>query len=101
MTDPVSGWGKVVWHPGGYERGFRWAGCSLGLVVWGDRLPPTPVFVEDVQLRGRKWPDVGQVLPMRIDRAAPERFEIDWDQVPDLRDRVLALCAQVAEQMRT
>jgi hypothetical protein len=59
------------------------------------------VFVEDVQLRGKKWPDVGQVLPMRIDRAAPERFEIDWDQVTDLRDRVLALCAQVAEQMRT
>jgi hypothetical protein len=37
---------------------------------------------------------------MRVDRAAPERFEIHRDRAPDLRDRLLHLAGLEAARMQ-
>jgi hypothetical protein len=52
---------------------------------------PDPIYVSrDFKLDRDHWPVCGMYLPVTIDQACPERFEIRWDEVPSISERAAA-----------
>ena len=52
---------------------------------------PNPIYVaRDFKLDKDHWPVVGMELPVTIDPADPEKFEIRWDEVPSMEQRAAA-----------
>src|SRR4051812_2860326 len=52
---------------------------------------PDPIYVaRGFKLDRDHWPVVGMELPVTIDPAAPEKFEIRWDEVPSMEERAAA-----------
>ena len=53
-----------------------------------------PYVVEHVeQVPRAKTPLLGNVVPVIVSAADPERLRIDWDAVPELADRAMASAA--------
>jgi hypothetical protein len=98
MKDPVEGSLNVVGismpDPTATSANYRLDG-----VVSGPDVPPTPV-VHHGMASVRKWPSPGQVLPVTVDRAKPERLVINWDKVTTGQAAAQSAAAQLAEQMR-
>jgi hypothetical protein len=85
ITNPVSGQlqvaacspfpdaaGEVVLHPR----------CDIDGVITAERLAPATVQYSGYDVPKPKWPRPGMVLPVTVDIADPNRFRIEWDQVP-------------------
>jgi hypothetical protein len=52
---------------------------------------PDPIYVSrDFKLDRDHWPVCGMHLPVTVDRANPESFEIRWDEVPSMAERAAA-----------
>lgn len=98
MKDPVRGQAQVVtctmWHGGSS------ANCRMQLVVRGEGVPPTSVEHE-CMVRADRWPTPGITLPVRVDRADPERVKIQWDEVEGSRERGARNAEAMAATMRT
>lgn len=47
-----------------------------------------------------KWPRPGDVLPVTVDRAKPERLVIQWDRLPTGREQAQTSAQELAEQLR-
>ncbi len=68
----------------GNPRAIR-STCVLFVIVDGPGLEPTAHELRK-QIRVARWPRPGMRLPCRIDRDNPDRFEIDFDAIPDWQD---------------
>lgn len=85
MKDPVHGRFTVdVCAPpgcgGGDLASYSYSAYVLG-VVSGPGISPMKVR-HSCQVRVRKYPDSGQMLPVIVDRADPTKLAILWKEVP-------------------
>jgi hypothetical protein len=99
MTDPVRGTAQVVSCSANRGRGV-YQNCHLQLVVSAEGVPATAVEQQTLVHRSR-WPMPGVALPATIDRANPQNVRIEWDELPDARDRARQTAEQMAAAMRT
>ena len=68
-------------------------------VVSGDGVPPTAVEHGGIG-PSAKWPQPGADLPVLVDRAAPDRMRILWDEVPTRRQAALDEATGLADRLR-
>src|SRR4051794_9276730 len=62
---------------------------------------PSPIYVaRDFKLDKDHWPVVGMELPVTIDPADPEKFEIRWDEIPSMEERAAANDPTLADPVR-
>ncbi len=113
MADPVAGSAEIVGidflahRPG--TRSSR--GGALGprrqvvldVVVSAPGLTPAARRIEEMMPLSR-WPALGDSVPVTVDRAAPERVEVDWAALPSLsdaaREQAAAQAAELAARRR-
>jgi hypothetical protein len=58
---------------------------TMDAVVHGPGIPATSVLHRGTAPVA-KWPKIGGVLPVKVNRVKPERLVIDWDALPDRED---------------
>lgn len=75
------------------------ANYRLDGVVAAADLPATPV-VHHGMCSASRWPSPGDVLPVTVDRAKPERLVIHWDRLQTGKAKAQTAAQQLAEQMR-
>ena len=73
--------------------------CRMQLIVQGEGVAPTAVEFEGLVHR-KRWPQPGMTLPVTVDAANPQNVSIEWDEVPDSRDRSRANAEAMAAMMR-
>jgi hypothetical protein len=98
MKDPVRGHAEVVACSSYHGEGIKQS-CTMELVIHGEGVAPTRH--QHVGLAHRyKWPAPGMTLPITVDRADPAKMYIEWDEVPDSRERDAQAAEALAEKMR-
>ncbi len=70
----------------------RWGDAAKGtvtiLVADG---PDGPIFVaRELRLNEDRWLVRGMQIPVSLDPGRPERFEVEWDAIPSIEERVAA-----------
>jgi hypothetical protein len=98
MSDPVPGTAQVVSCSANRGRGV-YQNCHLQLVVQAEGVPAMAVEQQTLVHRSR-WPSPGMTLPATIDRANPRNVRIEWDELPDSRDRARQTAEAMAAAMR-
>jgi hypothetical protein len=98
MDDPVRGTAQVV-STSGNDGEAVWQNTRMHLVVQADGLPPTAVEHYAIAPTA-KWPMPGQVLPVTVDRANPQRLKIIWEGVEHSGERAARSAEALAAQMR-
>jgi hypothetical protein len=73
--------------------------CRMQLIVQAEGVAPTAVEFEGLVHR-KRWPQPGMTLPVSVDPANPQSVSIEWDEVPDARDRSRANAEAMAAMMR-
>lgn len=81
-----------------YQEGI-YSRCRMQLIVQGEGVAPTAVEFEGLVHR-KRWPQPGMMLPVTVDPANPQNVSIEWDEVPDSRDRSRANAEAMAAMMR-
>jgi len=81
FKDPVRGTAQVVAASHMPERTGR-SNCRMNLVVQAEGMVPRSLEHTEWIVSTRKWPIPGQMLPVTVDRAKPDRVKIEWDEVP-------------------
>src|SRR6476620_5773402 len=99
MSDPVRGSAQVVSCSANRGRGV-YQSCHLQLVVQAEGVPARAVEQQTLVHRSR-WPFPGMTLPATVDRANPTHVRIEWDELPDARDRARQTAEGMAAAMRT
>ena len=98
MKDPVRGTGQVV--SASQHRGHGiYQNCKMQLVIQTDGVPATAVSFHGL-VHNKRWPSPGMTLPVTVDRANPQEFKIEWDDVQDSGDRARSSAEQMAAAMR-
>jgi hypothetical protein len=95
MTDPVDGTLQLTSCSAGADDAM-YSNCRMTGVVSGPGLAPTAVE-HLCTAPARKWPQPGQTLPVRVDRADPSRLQVRWDDLPSNRELGLQYARQQAE----
>jgi len=95
IKDPVLGEGRVLRLDTPYQRG-RSMSCRFWLELNAPGIDGERVDVKS-SMPSRKWPDIGQVLPVTIDRSDPTRVDIRWAEVPDVVDIAWQLATAIAD----
>jgi hypothetical protein len=98
MEDPVRGTAQVVSASMNRGRGILQM-CDVQLVVQAEGVQPTAVAYRGLVHRDR-WPMPGMVLPVTVDRADPQRVDIEWDEVESSKDRTRQSAEDLAAMMR-
>lgn len=95
IKNPIIGTAQITscGSPGN-PRAIR-STCVLFVVIEGPGLVPASHEVRK-QVSVARWPHPGMTLPCRIDPDDPDRFEIDFDSIPDWKDKARAQAAQTA-----
>jgi Short C-terminal domain len=83
----------------GYQGRGIYSMCRMQLIVQAEGVAPTAVEFEGLVHRNR-WPQPGMTLPVSLDPADPHSAKIEWDEVPDARDRSRANAEAMAAAMR-
>src|SRR5260370_18057978 len=83
MKDPVRGRARVA--SASVLSGL--SSSHLRLVITADGVPPTPVEVKTTR-HGDRWPNEGDTIPVTVDRANPQNFDIEWSAVQKVSDRM-------------
>jgi hypothetical protein len=99
MSDPVRGSAQVVSCSTNRGRGV-YQNCHLQLVVQAEGVPDRAVEQQTLVHRSR-WPFPGMTLPATVDRANPTHVRVEWDELPDARDRARQTAEGMAAAMRT
>lgn len=73
--------------------------CRMQLIVQADGVAPTAVKFEGLVHR-KRWPQPGMTLPVTVDPDNPQSVDIQWDEVPDSRDRARSNAEAMAAAMR-
>jgi hypothetical protein len=98
MKDPVEGTLTVASitmpSPTATSMNYRIDGA-----VAAPGVPATAIVHRGVALVN-KWPRPGDVLPVTVDRAKPERLVIQWDRVSTGREQAQSSAQDLAEQIR-
>ena len=98
MKDPVEGElvvaGVTMPDPSATSQNYRIEG-----VVSGPGITPQAVVHRGVVSTG-KWPNIGDHLPVTVDRAKPERIVVHWDRLSTGRDQAQSRAERLAAQMR-
>lgn len=99
LTDPVPGVLKVVGitMP---SADAMYTNYRLHGIVTAPGIPATSVEQQGMG-RVSRWPSPGDELPVLVDRADPNRFKIQWKQIPDSGQQAARLADQLAAQLRT
>jgi hypothetical protein len=87
MKDPVRGTAKVAYA----SATVSLATNRLRLVITADGVPPTTVEWKPPAFgpqRVDRWPEEGDTVPVTVDRANPQNFEIQWAEMPKVEDRL-------------
>ncbi|MDI4236780.1 hypothetical protein OZ411_28615 [Bradyrhizobium sp. Arg237L] len=85
ITNPVGGQLQVVAcspFPDAAGEAILCPKCDIDGVITAERLAATAVQYSSYEVPKPKWPRPGAVLPVTVDLADPNRFRIEWDQVP-------------------
>src|ERR1044072_1996827 len=82
-----------------YQGRAVYSMCRMQLIVQGEGVAPTAVEFEGLVHR-KRWPQPGMTLPGTVDPANPQGVSIEWDEVPDSRDRSRANAEAMAAMMR-
>jgi hypothetical protein len=82
-----------------YQGRGIYSTCRMQLIVQGEGVAPTAVEFEGLVHR-KRWPQPGMTLPVTVDAANPQNVSIEWDEVPDSRDRSRANAEAMAAMMR-
>ena len=85
ITNPVSGQLQVVAcspFPDAAGEVVLYPRCDIDGVITAERLTPAEVHYSGYDVPKPKWPRPGMVLPVTADIADPNRFRIEWGQVP-------------------
>ncbi|MDN5004808.1 hypothetical protein ACFQZO_28550 [Bradyrhizobium sp. GCM10027634] len=99
ITNPVDGWLQVVScspFPDAAGETVLVPRCVIDGVITAERLAATAVRYGGYDVPKPKWPRPRMMLPVTVDLADPQRFRIEWDQVPTGREAA----EQLAEQLR-
>ena len=88
MEDPVRGTAKVLYALDRRNVQALITRCEMRLSVSAEGLEPTTVSWKGM-VKIHKWPRRGVVLPVTVDRANPERLEIDWDEAPNVAKQLI------------
>jgi len=98
MSDPVRGTAQVVSASSYNGRGVMQS-CTMHLVVQAEGVPATPVEFSGLVHR-KRWPRPGMALPVTVDRANPQKVNIEWDEVERSDDRARHSAEDMAAAMR-
>ena len=98
MSDPVRGHAEVVSCSAYHGRGVKQS-CTMQLVVQAEGVAAT-AHEHHALAHRYKWPAPGMTLPITVDRADPAKFYIEWDEVPDSRERDAQAAEALAAKMR-
>ena len=82
-----------------YQGRAVYSMCRMQLIVQAEGVAPTAVEFEGLVHR-KRWPQPGMTLPVSVDPGDPHSFSIEWDEVPDARDRSRANAEAIAAMMR-
>jgi hypothetical protein len=82
-----------------YQGRAVYSMCRMQLIVQAEGVAPTAVEFEGLVHR-KRWPQPGMTLPVSVDPANPQSVSIEWDEVPDARDRSRANAEAMAAMMR-
>jgi hypothetical protein len=99
ITNPVSGQLQVVAcspFPDAGGEMIVHPKCDIDGVITAERVVPTAVHFSGYGVPKPKWPRPGMMLPVMVDLADPNRFRIEWDQVPTGQEAA----ARLAESLR-
>lgn len=68
----------------------RWGTRGKGTVtILVDHGPDAPIYVaREMRLTEDRWLVRGMEIPVSLDPARPERFEVEWDAIPSIEERV-------------
>jgi hypothetical protein len=85
------------------SRLSRWSDAGKGTVtILADLGTGRPIHVaRSLRLTEDRWLVPGMEIPVSIDPAAPERFEVEWDAVPTIEARVAANDPTLADPAAT
>src|SRR5690606_22172156 len=92
---PVTGTAVILRNDAPPVRG-RSINTRFQLRVSAPGVPEQDVSVRS-SMPSRKWPDIGQTVPVRFDRDDPSRPEILWDEVPEVTDVAWAVACAIAD----
>jgi hypothetical protein len=69
----------------------HWGNVGLGTVRILLRSEPDPIYVaRSFRMDEHRWLVRGMEVPVAIDPAQPDRFEVEWDAIPSIEERVAA-----------
>jgi hypothetical protein len=98
MADPVPGT-MLVTAASMPSRNAIFHMSRITGVVSGDGVAPTAVQFSGL-IRTALWPSPGKQLPVIVDRADPQKFAIQWDQVGTSESSALSQAEALAAAMR-
>jgi hypothetical protein len=80
----------------------RWGNVKGTVTILVDNGSDGPIYVaRNLRLTEDRWLVRGMEIPVSIDPAKPERFEIDWDAIPSIEQRVAANDPTLADPSAT
>lgn len=99
LKDGVRGTGRVVstTFP---NANAAYVNIRMTLIVEADGVPPTSVEYRQGAVRTKKWPSPGQVLPVEVDRADPQKVKVLWGEVPTTTEWAQAQADALAASVR-
>jgi hypothetical protein len=97
MSDPVDGMLQLTaCSAASYEAAY--SNCRMQGVVTAPGI--APAAVEHLRTAPtKKWPEPGQTIPVRVDRADTSRLEIRWDAMPTNRELGRQQAQQAAQML--
>jgi hypothetical protein len=98
MTDPVPGT-LLVTAAAMPSRGSLYHNTRITGVISGEGVEPTAVQFGGI-IKTSLWPSPGKQLPVIVDRANPQNFAIQWDQVGSTAQQSLGQAEALAAAMR-
>ncbi|HEY7257007.1 MAG TPA: hypothetical protein VH476_10030 [Solirubrobacterales bacterium] len=80
-----------------------WGSSAKGTVtILIDDGPDGPICVaRDFKLTEDRWLVRGMEIPVSLDPSRPERFEVEWDAIPSIEERVAANDPTLADPVAT
>lgn len=98
MKDPVQGTAQVV-SSSNAPRSTH-GNCHMTLVVTAPGVEPFSVKHHALVVPTDRWPWPGMSIPVTVDRANPEKVDIDWDEVPRVGDTAMDEADAMVEALK-
>src|SRR4051812_21943670 len=100
VTDPAVEGTALVNNVWGHGSDALWGPLELDLTVQGPGVEPVRLRKKFKSVRTKKWPMIGQTLPVTFKRGRPEKLKVDWGRVPTRADGTMHQLAGAADWLR-